>query len=408
MRQKLRFTIQFLSPRKSGTRMSLFSTIVIAGIALGVTTLIIALSVLSGFESTLREKLISLDSHIQITGFSDRQLPDTSGNIHIIRSIAGEKLEAIYPVISNAGIAGKGKLKEGIIIRGVSEEYLPGKITLQVSSGDFVLTGTDLPSAVVGKTVADKLFIKTGDNIILFLPEKGLTSTLSPENISVQRFRVTGIFESGMAKYDDAFIYIHIETAAALLGFENNVSSYEIKLNTIAGIDTLVNNLQDNLDYPHYVRSVFDINQALLTWIDLQKKPIPIVLGLIILVAAFNIISAILVLILSKVNSIGTLRVLGMKRSDIVTMFLLKGLLLGSTGIAIGNLLALLLSVIQLEFDIITLPASVYFVSRVPLSIEPFNYLITSGIAFVLVLIISVVPAFLASSIRAVQSVRFD
>lgn len=408
MRQKLRFTIQFLSPRKSGARMSLFSTIVIAGIALGVTTLIIALSVLSGFESTLREKLISLDSHIQITGFSDRQLPDTSRNMSIIKNIAGEKLEAIYPVISNAGIAGKGKLKEGIIIRGVQEDYLPGKINLQVSSGDFNLTGGELPAAVVGKTVADKLFIKPGDNIILFLPEKGLTSTLSPENIAIQRFRVSGIFESGMAKYDDNFIYINISTAAGLLGFENSVSSYELKLNTIAGIDTLVNNLQDNLDYPHYVRSVFDINQALLTWIDLQKKPIPIVLGLIILVAAFNIISAILVLILSKVNSIGTLRVLGMKRSDIVTMFLLKGLLLGSGGIAIGNLLALLLSLIQLQFNIITLPASVYFVSKVPLSIEPFNYLITSGIAFVLVLMISVVPAFLAASIRPVQSVRFD
>lgn len=408
MRQKLRFTIQFLSPRKSGARMSLFSTIVIAGIALGVTTLIIALSVFSGFESTLREKLISLDSHIQITGFSDRQLPDTSRNMSIIRNIAGEKLEAIYPVISNAGIAGKGKLKEGIIIRGVQEDYLPGKINLQVSSGDFNLTGGELPAAVVGKTVADKLFIKPGDNIILFLPEKGLTSTLSPENIDIQRFRVSGIFESGMAKYDDNFIYINISTAAGLLGFENSVSSYELKLNTIAGIDTLVNNLQDNLDYPHYVRSVFDINQALLTWIDLQKKPIPIVLGLIILVAAFNIISAILVLILSKVNSIGTLRVLGMKRSDIVTMFLLKGLLLGSGGIAIGNLLALLLSLIQLQFNIITLPASVYFVSKVPLSIEPFNYLITSGIAFVLVLMISVVPAFLAASIRPVQSVRFD
>ncbi|GMU87480.1 MAG: permease [Ignavibacteriales bacterium] len=388
--------------------MSLFSTIVIAGIALGVTTLIIALSVLSGFESTLREKLISLDSHIQITGFSDRQLPDTSRNMSIIKNIAGEKLEAIYPVISNAGIAGKGKLKEGIIIRGVQEDYLPGKINLQVSSGDFNLTGGELPAAVVGKTVADKLFIKPGDNIILFLPEKGLTSTLSPENIAIQRFRVSGIFESGMAKYDDNFIYINISTAAGLLGFENSVSSYELKLNTIAGIDTLVNNLQDNLDYPHYVRSVFDINQALLTWIDLQKKPIPIVLGLIILVAAFNIISAILVLILSKVNSIGTLRVLGMKRSDIVTMFLLKGLLLGSGGIAIGNLLALLLSLIQLQFNIITLPASVYFVSKVPLSIEPFNYLITSGIAFVLVLMISVVPAFLAASIRPVQSVRFD
>lgn len=408
MRQKLRFTIQFLSPRKSGARMSLFSTIVIAGIALGVTTLIIALSVFSGFESTLREKLISLDSHIQITGFSDRQLPDTSRNMSIIRNIAGEKLAAIYPVISNAGIAGKGKLKEGIIIRGVQEDYLPGKINLQVSSGDFKLTGGELPTAVVGKTVADKLFIKPGDNIILFLPEKGLTSTLSPENIAIQRFRVSGIFESGMAKYDDNFIYINISTAAGLLGFENSVSSYELKLNTIAGIDTLVNNLQDNLDYPHYVRSVFDINQALLTWIDLQKKPIPIVLGLIILVAAFNIISAILVLILSKVNSIGTLRVLGMKRSDIVTMFLLKGLLLGSGGIAIGNLLALLLSLIQLQFNIITLPASVYFVSKVPLSIEPFNYLITSGIAFVLVLMISVVPAFLAASIRPVQSVRFD
>ncbi|MCK6614561.1 MAG: ABC transporter permease [Ignavibacteriaceae bacterium] len=408
MRQKLRFTIQFLSPRKSGTRMSLFSTIVIAGIALGVTTLIIALSVLSGFESTIREKLISLDSHIQITGFSDRQLPDTTRNIQVIRSITGEKLEAIYPVISNAGIAGKGKLKEGIVIRGVSGDYLAGKHNLQISSGDFNLTSGELPAAVVGKTVADKLFIKQGDAIILFLPEKGLTSTLSPENIAVQRFRVSGIFENGMAKYDDSFIYININTAAGLLGFENSVSSYELKLNTIAGIDTLVNNLQDNLDYPHYVRSVFDINQALLTWIDLQKKPIPIVLGLIILVAAFNIISAILVLILSKVNSIGTLRVLGMKRSDIVTMFLLKGLLLGTGGIAIGNLLALLLSAIQLEFNIITLPASVYFVSRVPLSIDPFNYLITSGIAFLLVLIISVVPAFLAASIRPVQSVRFD
>lgn len=408
MRQKFRFTLQFLSPRKSGNRMSLFSTIVIAGIALGVTTLIIALSILSGFEATLRQKLISLDSHIQITGFSDRQLPDTSRNLPIIRNITGDKLDAVFPVISNAGIAGKGKLKEGVIIKGVGPGYLQSKATLEAASGTFDLTASDLPSAVVGKTVADKLFLKPGDAIICFLPEKSFAAPLSPENIAIQRFKVSGIFESGMAKYDDAFIYIDSKTAASLLGFENTVSAYEIKLNTIAGIDTLVNHLQENLDYPHYVRSVFDINQALLTWIDLQKKPIPIVLGLIILVAAFNIISAILVLILSKVNSIGTLRVLGMKRIDLVTMFLFKGLILGSTGIAIGNLLALFISVIQLKFNIITLPASVYFVSRVPLSIEPFNYLITSGIAFVLVLIISVVPAFLAASIRPVQSVRFD
>lgn len=407
MKNTLSFTFRFLSGKNAGSKYSLFSGIVVSGIALGVTTLIIALTILSGFENVITEKLINLDSHIQITGFSNRYLPDSQKNMNRIKQVLGENLETIQPVLSNVAIAGNGKFKEGVVLQGVALDYLATRNTLTPFAGELKFLSDSADNVVLGRSIAQKLFVKPGEHIFLFIPDKP-ASGFSPADITVNKFTVSGIFESGMSKYDDNYLYIPYSRAAALLQTSDEVSSYHIRLRSIKDIDSIATELQLQLDYPHYVRTVFQINQALLTWIDLQKKPIPIILGLIILVAAFNIISSLFILILSKVKSIGTLRILGMKRSALVKVFLLKGLQLGMFGIIIGNVTAVLLLLIQMQFNIITLPASVYFISEVPITFLAENFLLPSGLAFGLVMIVSLVPSLVASGIKPVSTLRFE
>jgi len=407
MKNTLSFTFRFLSGKNAGSKYSLFSGIVVSGIALGVTTLIIALTILSGFENVITEKLINLDSHIQITGFSNRYLPDSQKNMNRIKQVLGENLETIQPVLSNVAIAGNGKFKEGVVLQGVALDYLATRNTLTPFAGELKFLSDSADNVVLGRSIAQKLFVNPGDHIFLFIPDKS-ASGFSPADITVNKFTVSGIFESGMSKYDDNYLYIPYSRAAALLQTSDEVSSYDIRLRSINNVDSIATELQLQLDYPHYVRTVFQINQALLTWIDLQKKPIPIILGLIILVAAFNIISSLFILILSKVKSIGTLRILGMKRSALVKVFLLKGLQLGMFGIIIGNVTAVLLLLIQMQFNIITLPASVYFISEVPITFLAENFLLPSGLAFGLVIIVSLVPSMVASGIKPVSTLRFE
>ena len=141
---------------------------------------------------------------------------------------------------------------------------------------------------------------------------------------------------------------------------------------------------------------------------ELQKKPIPIVLGLITLVAVFNIIGTLLMIILERTKFIGIIRSLGGKRRDLILLFTLNGVYLSSIGIILGNLLALILSLIQLHFDLITLPSTIYFISKVPIIIDPLNYLIVSLTAFAAAVTASFIPSFIASRFNIINAVRFE
>ena len=397
---------KYVFSKKDSKFINFISIISIIGIALGVATLIIALSVLNGFEKTLTDKVVNFDSHIKITSFQNI-LPNYKSTLPKLDNYLKDFNPTIVPFASNLAIVGKGKIKEGLNIIGISKDSPKPPFIRDIVKGRFVLSDSNSNLIVIGKNLADKLFLNVGDNVTVFaLNNDQLPSATNLPNI--EKFQVSGIFESGMAEYDDTYAYIELKTAQKLFGIGDNITGYNIRLGNISKLDSLARLLSKKLRYPSFVRTVYQLHNNIFTWIDLQKKPIPIILGLIIIVAVFNIIGTLLMVVLEKTNSIGVLKSLGAKRKQIVSIFIIQGITLAVTGIILGIALATVLMEIQLKLNVIKIPSSVYFMSKVPILISSNVYLLVSIITFFLCILASVIPSFIASRIRPIESMRFS
>jgi lipoprotein-releasing system permease protein len=396
---------KYIFLRKDSPFINLISVISIIGISLGVATLIIAISVLNGFEKTLTDKIVDFDSHIKITSYRTI-LPKYKSTVPELEKYLTNFEPTISAFASKLGIISSKKGKEGLNIIGVqSESFIPG-FTSDIIEGEFI--NDDKPNQIViGKKLADKLFLEVGDKVTVFALRNDRIP--SPSNLpGIEKFIVTGIFESGMAEYDDMYAYITLSDAQQLFDIGDNVTGYNIKFGNISRIDSLTKFLTKKLRYPHAVKSIYQSHRNIFTWIELQKKPIPIILGLIIIVAVFNIIGTLLMVVLEKTNSIGVLKSLGAKGKQIIGIFVIQGIILAVAGIILGNALATLLIQIQLKFDVISLPSSVYFMSTVPILMKADTYLIVSVITFFLCIFASIIPSFIASRIHPVESLRFS
>lgn len=376
------------------------------GIAIGVATLIIALSVLSGFEKTIQEKITDFDSHIKINSFSGNVF-EYDAVTNKIETLLGEYKVSIIPSASKLAIISSRNRQEGINIIGIPEGSQIERLERNIISGEFDLGETDSNYLIIGKVLANKLMLKVGDRVTLFALKDDQIP--SPQNLpNIDRFNITGIFESGMAEYDDLYAYTNITDAQNLFSIGQSINGYDIQLSGIEKIDSLTNLLRKNLSYPLFARSLFETHRNIFTWIELQQKPIPIILGLIIIVAVFNIIGTLLILVLEKTNAIGILKSMGANRNQVLRIFLIQGIFIGLIGIISGNLLAVLLMQIQIQLDIITVPSSVYFVTKVPFDLSPFIFILVSTIALILSLGASIIPSFIAAKVNPIKSLRFD
>lgn len=397
---------KFLKSRKESGFLNIISKISIIGIAIGVATLIIALSVLSGFEKTIQEKITDFDSHIKISAFS--------GSVHNYDQIT-EKIEnllGVYklnliPFVSKLAIISSKNRQDGISIIGIPSESNIERLQKNLINGEFKLGTDGSNNLIIGKVLANKLMIGVGDKVTLFALNDDKLPT--PQNLpNIERFTVVGIFESGMAEYDDLYAYTNLGDAQQLFSIGQSINGYDIQLSDISKIDSLTSLLRSNLTYPLFARSLFESHRNIFTWIELQQKPIPIILGLIIIVAVFNIIGTLLILVLEKTNAIGILKSLGANRKNILRIFLIQGISIGLIGILLGNLLAFLLMQIQIQFDVIKVPSSVYFVTKVPFDLSPFIFLLVSLAALLLSLAASLIPSFIAARVTPIKSLRFN
>lgn len=369
---------------------------------MGVATVIIALSILNGFEETITNKIVDFDSHIKITSYKNT-LPDYKTNLSIIKSKLGKYTIHVNPYASNLAIIGTKKIKEGINIKGINTFDDWSGVKGSIIEGHFDLNNGKI---IIGKKLANKLQLRINDEVTVFALKNNQLP--SPENFpNIEKYTISGFFESGMAKYDDLIAYISLEEAQGLFSIGDNINGYDIKLNNISKIDSLTNVLSSELRYPHLVKSIYQIHRNIFTWIDLQKEPIPIVLALIVIVAVFNIIGTLLMIVLEKTSSIGILKSLGATKKQIISVFVYQGIFLAITGIILGNILAFTLTTLQLEYNIISLPSSVYFVTSVPIKL---SFSIFSGISVLttaLCLLVSIIPSYIASRIQPVASIRF-
>lgn len=398
---------KYIRSKKDSRFISTISIITAIGIALGVCVVIMALTVLGGFEKVVTEKIVDLNSHIKVTSFGNRDLPASRAVLQEIEKTFGGEFVSVEPFVSKLAIIKSKRHTEGVTIVGLNRNNLDNTLRKFIQSGQIDAYTSEAAPLLLGKRLAEKLFLKSGERVTIFsLNQNQIPSAENPPMI--EQLIVSGIYESGMSEYDDLNAYTTIEEASRLSGMEDKISGYNIKVNDISRIDSLSDKLQDLLGYPYYVRSVFQVHQNIFTWLELQKEPIPIILGLIIFVAVFNIIGTLLMIVLERTNTIGILRSLGMNRKRIISLFLYHGFYLTIIGTIAGNLLAYILSTLQDRFDIISLPDKIYFVSRVPIAINPDNYLLVSAITILIAMIASIIPAFVASKIKPISAIRFD
>jgi lipoprotein-releasing system permease protein len=313
---------------------------------------------------------------------------------------------SISSYISKKVILSHKRNAEGIILQGIEPEYAELSLKRITTKGSYELS-KDKFGILIGGKLAEKMSVKLGDKLTVFALNNDEPPSLSNMPM-VEQFTITGIFESGMAEYDDIYAYINFTIAETFFELNDEVSGYNINLFDVTKIDSTKEKLSTLLPYPFYTRSYKDINKHIFTWLELQKQPIPIILGLIIVVAIFNIVGALLMLIIQKTEAIGVLKSMGASKFQIVQIFVFQGIYLSIIGIVLGNIFAFTLSWMQNTYKIISLPEQIYFLSSVPISMNIDTYVLVSGLALLLCFLAALIPSYIASRIEPITAIKFN
>ncbi len=395
---------RYLRSQRRDRFLSFITGFAILGVTLGTAALIITLSILDGFEREIREKVIGFTSHIDVIGFQNQPLHHYQETLGLVRvQIPG--IRSISPYAAKEGmIRSKGGV-DGIYVKGI-DPASDGEASRQhVTEGKFLsVSGAALPELVVGGKLARRLNISVGGKVVVFALPFGRGTNLQPR---AMQFTVVGIYESGMAEFDDIYAYTQLGNAQKLFQLGDDVSGYDVFITDLGRINEISTRLQEVLGYPYYSRTVFDVYRNLFSWVELQKKLSPILLSLIIIVATINIIGTLLMFVLDKTSAIAVLKSLGAAPSLIRRIFVIQGVVIAMIGVLLGNLLAYGFCESQLRFRYFSLPSDIYYMSSVPILMKPENFLLVTVVALVLCFLTTLLPARAAAGLKPVEAFRF-
>ncbi|HEX9006341.1 MAG TPA: ABC transporter permease, partial [Bacteroidota bacterium] len=396
---------RYLRSRANSGFFSFITAIAILGVALGSAALIIALTVLGGFEREITEKVVGFTSQVQVLAFQNQPLRNPERSIRMmLDSIPA--VRSASPFVAREALIRSKEGIDGVLLKGIDPFNDNSTTRRYVVAGayDLLREPGATPRLVLGRKLAQRLGLAIGDRATVF----GIGSFLSDGQARVMQFRVSGIYESGMTEYDDAYAFTDLSDAQSLFQLGDAVSGYDLMLSSADSAGAVADEVQDLLGYPHYGRTVFQTYRNLFSWIELQKKPIPVILGLIIIVATVNIIGTLLMMVLDKARDIGILRALGATRWGITRIFLRQGLTIALLGTGLGNAIAFALCYAQRELRFFSLPSDIYFMTSVPILLRPENFLLVSLIAVSLCMFSSLLPARLAARVQPVTAIRFS
>lgn len=396
---------RYLKSRQNDGFVSFITSIAIIGVTLGTAALIISLSVLGGFEQEIREKVVGFTSHVQILGFRNQPLMNHEQNVKLIEDSIPQ-VRGVAPIVSREVLIRSKETVDGVFLKGVDPRRDVSATERYIVEGGYDVDREpgSLPKIVLGRKLAAKLDVRIGDKVTVF----GTTRLMESGQMRVMQLMVNGVYESGMSDYDDLYAFTSLKDAQALFQLGEAVTGYEIMAANVDSAEVVAERAQNLLGYPHFARTVFQTYRNIFSWIDLQRKPVPIILGLIIIVATVNIIGTLLMMVLGKTREIGVLMSLGATRWGIARIFLRQGFTIAVVGTVIGNALALAICYAQLEFRFFSLPSEIYFMNSVPIMLRWEDFALVSAISIVLCLISSLVPARLASGLNPVNAIRFS
>ncbi|MGQ0792467.1 MAG: FtsX-like permease family protein [Deltaproteobacteria bacterium] len=424
--------LRYLASKRRQTFISVIGLISILGVFIGVMALNVVLAVMKGFEEELMDKIVGVNSHVVVLSY-DGPL----GNYEETR-----KKVLAYPGVVGASpfVYGQGMMVGeasvvGVVVRGIDpanagsvtnikEAIGRGSVGREKKTSDSELAGmgkeileklngptkSGRPAVIIGKELASSLAVEVGDLINLVSP-LGKFGPFGPQP-KVKRFEIIGLFDYGMLEYDSSIAYVSLKDATDFFEMDGRVSGIEISVANVYKARDLGSGIASSLGFPFYTRNWEEVNKSLFRALRLERIAIAIFLGLIILVAALDIVSTLTMVVMEKGRDIAILRAMGATQEGIMKIFIIDGMIIGVVGTLLGTvagfLACYLIKTSDLIKGLIPFDPEVYFVSDFPVKIEPFYFLTVAGASLLICFLATLYPSYQASRKDPVEALRYE
>lgn len=400
--------IRYLKSKKRHRGLSFNTAISIGGVAVGVMALLVVLSVMSGFHEDLQRKILGVTAHVVVLSYTG-PMEDYPSVLERVRQEPRVR-DASPFVLGQAMISSEGKA-QGVFVRGIdpSLEMKTTRLEDYMKEGALKdLEGEEdgLPGIVLGRELAGRLGASVGDTVRIISP----TGAVGPLGLvpRVRQFEVAGIFEVGMYEYDSNLVLVGMGPAQEFFALGDAVTGIELRIDDIYRAKEVSQDLQKKLGFPLYARDWIQMNKNLFAALRLEKLAMFVILTLIVLVAAFNIISTLIMNVIEKEREIAILKAMGATNRGIMSVFMLQGFLIGLVGTVIGITGGWLLGYLMNTYEIIKLPPDVYYLSHLPVKMQLVDFLVVSSSAVVISFLATIYPAWQASRLNPIEPLRYE
>lgn len=395
----------FKGIRKGSSFLSFIKIMSIAGVAIGSAGLLIALSIVHGFKSTINEKILGFAPHFTVVTYANPYIERADTLVTYFEGFA--EIEKVQPALEGQVMIQTSDEVSGTILKGVDLDGGVSKLVDYVNTGTFDLSvqPNGMPGIVLGSKLVRQLRASVGDVITVYTVDGASSLIASPE---IQQFQLTGIYQTGIDQFDDVYALVERAYVRKLLKLnDRQAQGIEIQLKDVKEINDFELVLNEKVKFPYFVDSIYTKFGNIFAWIELQENMIPLVISVMIIVAAFNLIGTVLMMVLERTRDIGILKTIGSRSSIVQRIFLLEGIMVSVVGLILGIGISLLFAYLQLEYQIIPLSEENYYMSYAPVELQFFDFVIVSVVTISLCAFASWIPARIAAKTDPLKVIAY-
>jgi len=411
----LRIAMRYLRSRRSSRLISLITVIAVGGVTIGVMALVIVLGVMNGMQNDLREKILVVNPHLRVLTYGEGlRLDDWPEVLAKVKRASG--VEAAAPFVMTQGLISAGHdYAEGVMVIGIESDTGSRAVTSlphYFTKGDltFRSTRTDVEGGVaIGTRLSTKLSAYPGDVITMVAPAGSqFNRSLGAFVPKYRRYEVTGLFETGMYDYDNSYVLMRRQAAQDFAGLGGAVTGIEVRLANPERATEAGQQLESMLGYPYRALDWQLQNRSLFSALKLEKLAMGLVVFLICVVAAFNVVGTLTMVVRDKTREIGILLAMGMQRSRIRRVFLIQGVFIGLVGTALGAVLGLIVGASVNRGHLVPIDPSIYFIDHLPVLNNPLDALAVIGASLVIATLAPLYPSTQAARLDPVNAIRYE
>ncbi len=399
--------------RQRGDRFLRFIVVVaVGGVMIGTAALLLALAIVRGFSREIEEKVVGFGQHVQVESYTGEPLD--GADTLAVRLAAFDGVERVVPAVIDfallraKGTGGPAQI-DGVLLWGTppdGQPYVEGHV--EAGRFDFAPDSAGHPGLVLGDDLARKLGVRAGGTVTAFSTRALRQGGTFGGRPKVRQYHVAGVYDTGLADFDERFAYLDLAEARRFFEYDDDqVGRFDLVLADIAQSPETAEAISREVGPPVFARSIYDVFRHLFAWVNLQEGIIPVVISVLVLVAAFNIVGTLLMMILDKTREIGILLGMGASRRSVRRLFVWLGFFIGTVGAVLGAGVALLLAGIQLRFAVIPLPAEAYYIDTAPVALNVLDFVLVPVLAVALCTLAAYLPARAAARIEPIRSIRF-